>query len=79
MPETKITDLLSILLASGNIETNLTTDILTAEMDLIKMYREYAVKNVAYPITYPTTAAGQPLTFVTPNIPRAVALFDVYR
>ena len=79
MPEAQITNMLSLLLTSGYIQTNLTTDILASEMDLIKMYCEYTIKNVTYPVACPATVAGQPLTFVTPNITKAVSLFDVYR
>ncbi len=79
MTAKRINDLFSKLLSKKLIVTNMTAQDLDSEIDLIKMYSEYTVKEIEYPITCGTVPAGKTLDFTTPNIRKAVSEFDIFR
>lgn len=78
LPETGIVDLFNNMMTASLLKTNLTGERMAKQADLVKMFGEFTVKQLNYPVKMAGTA-GAALTHTVADHNAALSAFKAYR
>jgi len=78
LPETGIVDLFNNIMTASLLKTNLTGERVAKQADLIKMFSDFTVKQLNYPVKMAGTP-GAALTYTVADHAAALSAFKAYR